>query len=274
MANRKAFTLVELLCAVAMIGVLSGLIIVGVGEARFAANKSQSASNIRQLVVANQLYAVDHGNYSPNANFRDTIHWHGKRAGGAFDGTGGYLSPYLEGGRVRVCPIFSGLLEQEEGNQFDAGTGGYGYNATYFGGRPDLWNAPVPVGASRGDYQPWWARGNLPARIADPAKTVMFTSTAIVRGGGVVETGNSVPYRHLQNGQLGERATPTCHFRFRGEAVVAWGDGHVTFESLNEAIDTGQNVYGDDNDPYQVGWFGPIEWNGHWNPSSEEGLPY
>lgn len=268
----KAFTLVELLVSLAVVGILSSLLITGVGEVRFAAQKQQSASNIRQLAAANLSYANDHGQFSPNADFRDVVHWHGKRVGGKFDGRGGYLSPYLEGGAVRVCPIFAALLEESQGSDFDIGTGGYGYNATYYGARPDQWNAKPPRGATRDSFQPWNCRGNLPSLITDPVQTVMFTSTAIVKGGGVVETGNSVPYRHLQNGQLGQQATPTCHFRFRGEALVAWGDGHVTLEKPNN--ETGSNVYGDDNAAHFVGWFGATDFNGPWNPNSRDERPY
>jgi len=271
--TRRAFTLVELLTVIAVVGILASLIIVGVGEVRFAAQKQQSASNIRQLAAANLAYAADHGNFSPNADARDIVHWHGKRVGGEFDGSGGYLSDYLEGNAVRVCPIFEGMLEDSEGQDFDLGTGGYGYNATYYGGRPDLWDMEASPDAPRGSFVPWTSRGNIPARITDPTNTVMFTSAAIVRGGGVVETGNSVPYRHLQNGSLGQRATPTCHFRFRGEALVAWGDGHVSFELPNDAS-TSQNVYGDNNAPHFVGWFGDTEWNGPWNPRSRDDVAY
>lgn len=271
--TRSAFTLIELLVCLAIIGILASLLVTGINEARFAANKNRSASNIRQLATANLTYASDHGNFSPNADFRDVTHWHGKRAFGKFDGTGGYLSPYLEGGAVRMCPVFENILAESEGADFDQGTGGYGYNATYYGARPDLSGQDAPRSRSRDNYQPWDCRGNLPARIPQPAKTVMFTSSAIVRNGGVVETGNSVPYRHVQGGKLGAKATPTCHFRFRGEALVAWGDGHVTFEPPNEAS-TEHNVYGDLNAPHYVGWFGETDWNGPWNPRSGEGLPY
>ncbi|MBC2594172.1 type II secretion system protein [Ruficoccus amylovorans] len=273
MMKRKAFTLIELLSVIAVLAILLSIIMSAVGNIRFLAEKNQSASNIRELATANLIYAQDHGHFSPPSNLTDTIWWHGKRQGGDFDGTGGYLSDYLEGGAVRICPIFKRLLAENEGVQFDRGTGGYGYNTTYYA-RPDMMLEPIPSGATRGSYQPWWARGNLPVNITAPSRTVMFTSTAIVRMGGIVETGNSVPYRHLQNGQLGERSTPTCHFRFRGEAVVAWGDGHVTFEKRNTRIDTSQNVYGDNNSPYQVGFFGSVEWNGFWNPRAQEQLPY
>ncbi|WP_309379925.1 type II secretion system protein [Cerasicoccus frondis] len=266
--RQPAFTLIELLTSVAVIGILSGLVAMAVGEARFAAQKTESASNIRELASANLLYANDNGSFAPNADFRDVVHWHGKRYGSKFDGTDGYLSPYLDGGQVRICPVFADILEASAGDHFDEGTGGYGYNATYYGARADLWNAPVAVGASRDDYIPWYCRGNLPSRIENATNTVMFTSTAIVKGGGVVETGNAVPYRHLQNGNLGEIATPTCHFRFRGQAIVAWGDGHVTFEEQND-VSTEHNVYSDDNSPHSVGWFGDIDWNGPWNPNSD-----
>ncbi|WP_309400324.1 type II secretion system protein [Cerasicoccus maritimus] len=268
----RAFTLVELLTVIAIVGILSSILIVAVGEVRFTAQKSQSASNIRQLANANLLYANDHGEFAPNADYRDITHWHGKRKYGKFDGTGGYLSDYLDGGQVRICPVFKDLMEASTGSEFDSGTGGYGYNATYYGARQDLWNVS---GSSfvNGVYQPWFCRGNLPARIEDAANTVMFTSTAIVKGGGIVETGNSVPYRTISNGKLAGQMTPTCHFRFRGQAVVAWGDGHVTFEEPNDAS-TDHNAYGDDNDAHSVGWFGDTKLNGPWNPRSGMGLPY
>lgn len=273
MPRSRGFTLIELLVVLVVLAILGSLVIGALGEVRFAADKNRSASNIRQLTLANLAYANDHGHFSPNADFRDVVHWHGKRFSGEFDGTGGYLSPYLEGGAVRVCPVFADILEGSEGQDFDQGTGGYGYNATYYGARPDLWDSKPAPGAKRGSFVPWNCRGNLPARIPAPATTVMFTSSAIARGGGVVETGNSAPYRHLQNGQLGQQATPTCHFRFRGEALVAWGDGHVTFETPNEASND-HNVYGDNNDAHFLGWFGDTDWNGPWNPRSSDDVAY
>ncbi|MGZ0654467.1 type II secretion system protein [Coraliomargarita sp. W4R72] len=268
--RNRAFTLIELLTAVAVIAVLASILIPAVVGVRFHAWEVQSASNIRQLALANQTYAAEHGHYAPGMNLHDSIHWHGARVGGTFQGTGGYLSDYLEGGQVRMCPVLENWVEAEPGTAFDEGTGGYGYNGTYIGGRPQMSTQVLQRGS---DTQPWWATGNLVTQVPNLSKTVMFTSTAIVRGQGIVETGFTQPYRHLQAGQLGETATATVHFRFKGRAVVAWADAHVSFEVPNDAS-TDWNVYGDDNGMFSVGWFGPTDWNGYWNPKYEYQVPY
>lgn len=270
----KGFSLVELLVALALIAIFTAIVVTVVKEVRYHARKTESTSNIRQLVIANHLYASDHGNFAPWSNTSDNIHWHGERKSGEFVGTGGYLSPYLDDGKVRMCPVLEEFIDMEEGDPFDEGTGGYGYNATYIGGYPPLMDQAPAAGASRDSVRPWWSYGAPVSYVMDPAELVMFTSSAIVRGGGIVETGNSVPYRHLSSGGgFGELSTPTVHFRFRGLALVAWADGHITFEAPNEAS-TSQNVYGDENSPYLVGWFGPIEWNGYWNPRFRMQTPY
>lgn len=273
MKNRNAFTLIELLAVIAIIGLLAGLLIPLVNNVRDKALEIKSASNLRQLATANLAYLADHGTFAPNADRYDRTHWHGRRNGGTFDGSGGYLSPYLDEGGVRMCPVLEDWLDDSEGASFDEGTGGYGYNATYIGGRPDRINYRYPRGTPRNEMKRWIEMGNIPGNVPNPSQTVMFTSTAIVRGGGIVETGNSVPYRHLSRSGLGQHATPTVHFRFNGRAAVAWADGHVTFEEPNNASND-HNVYGGDNDEFNLGWFGPTEWNGYWNPRYEQQVPY
>lgn len=271
-ANRYGFSLVESLMAIAVIGVLGGIMLSAVTAIRSQARETQSASNIRQLAVANMAYAAEHGRYAPWSDLDDATHWHGARVGADFTGTGGFLSPYLEGGAVRFCPVLDSILDERSGAAFDEGTGGYGYNATYIGGDPALMDRQPPPGAKRGDIRPWWTVGRRPSAIVDPSRAVMFTSTAIARGGGLVETGNSVPYRNLGPGGLGGTNTATTHFRFNGRALVAWADGHVTFEEPNDT--SAANVYGEDSAAYGTGWFGPTAWNGFWNPRSREGVAY
>ena len=62
--RRSAFTLIELLSVIAIIGVLASVIIPTVGKVRQTARNAQCVSNLRQWSQAVLLYANDHkGNY-------------------------------------------------------------------------------------------------------------------------------------------------------------------------------------------------------------------
>lgn len=274
--KRRAFTLIELLTVIAIIAVLAAILIPAVGRVREAAWTSESASNIRQLTTANLACVADTGHYVQAMSADNRTHWYGRKNGSGYDAAGGFLSPYLDHGMVRRCPVFDHILGDRlnEDAQFNAGAGGYGYNAVYLGGSPHL-SAQSSGGnrsARRGSSQPWWAIPNTPANVPDPTKTVMFTSTAITNGKGVVEYGFSEPPQSIFSGQLGGSMTPSVHFRFRGEALVAWADGHVTFEQPGNGGD--HNVWGADNETESLGWFGPMEYNGYWNPRSRDQRPY
>lgn len=60
LAQPKAFTLVELLTVIAIIGILAAIIIPTVGKVRAAARSAQCLSNLRELGVGFKLFAEDH----------------------------------------------------------------------------------------------------------------------------------------------------------------------------------------------------------------------
>ncbi|AHF90833.1 N-terminal cleavage protein [Opitutaceae bacterium TAV5] len=64
-----AFTLVELLTVIAIIGILAAIIIPTVGKVRDAARSAQCVSNLRQLGVCAQLYTEDNKGYAPDKRF-------------------------------------------------------------------------------------------------------------------------------------------------------------------------------------------------------------
>lgn len=64
-ARRRAFTLIELLTVIAIIGILAAIIIPTVSRVRATAAKADCASNIRQIGVALLLYAQDNKNTLP-----------------------------------------------------------------------------------------------------------------------------------------------------------------------------------------------------------------
>ena len=253
-----AFTLIELLVVVAILALLVSLTVAGVARALDKAYATQSASNLRQLVQANLAYAVDHGHFAPVDNRQNDLRWcGGKTAGGVFDPARGYLADYLgPGRRVTACPQFTRLLDGP--GSFELGTGGYGYNDTYIGGRPG------------GAYAPNGERiSATPAMVPRPDKTVMFTTSAYATG----DTVQEYPFSHPPFWDFGEgpnewgmRPSPSVHFRFNGRALVAWCDGHVSREAM-DSRDVGFNPHGGDAGAHNLGWFGPDEENGYWNPN-------
>ncbi|MBC8010666.1 MAG: prepilin-type N-terminal cleavage/methylation domain-containing protein [Burkholderiales bacterium] len=70
---QRAFTLIELLTVIAIIGILAAIIIPTVGRVRESARNSTALSNLRQIGLTNQLYAQDNKGLSvpgkgPNPN--------------------------------------------------------------------------------------------------------------------------------------------------------------------------------------------------------------
>lgn len=255
-----AFTLVEILVVVAILGILATLVLTGVGKAIRSGQAAQSSNNLRHLTLANLNYAAEHGTFSPAADLQNMKRWHGARKDGSgpFEATQGYLSPYLgREARVIPCPVLTRMLK-EAGQSFEEGSGGYGYNSTYLGGMRDFQLdeegvfIPAPV-----------------TRLRRAAETVMFATTAYAREDGVQEYPFAEPpYWDFGSGPSGFRPSPTVHFRFDGQAIVGWCDGHISFVQREER-EQGTNPHGGDAEEQALGWFGPDQENGYWNPERE-----
>ena len=65
--KEKGFTLIELLVVVAIIGTLSGLVLVAMGGARKKARDSVRQSDMRQVVSGQEMYYGDHEYYLQHA---------------------------------------------------------------------------------------------------------------------------------------------------------------------------------------------------------------
>lgn len=252
MRNRSikhGFTLVELLVVIAILIVLASLIFPALRVVRESARVAQSTSNLRQLVLANLTFEVEHGHYAPAMDENNNVRWHGRRVhGDTFRAEGGYLTPYLGGSEgIRRCPLLDTWTLVEE-HSFEDGSGGYGYNSSYIGGRPG--NRFRPARA---------------ADISDPSGTMMFATTALARREGIQEYPFAEPpFWDFGGGPTTFRPDASVHFRARGKALVGWVDGRVTAEPPSRV--GASSVYGGDPERSLLGWFGPEERNGYWNP--------
>lgn len=268
----RGFTLVELLVVAAVVAMLMGLVLPALESSRRAARGSVCGSNIRQLAMASRAYAVDHGgHFVPAAEdifegFGGRKRWHGVRISPGvssdprenwFDPAKGPMAGYLGGdGKVKACPEFGGFVVEGAANAFEAGTGGYGYNATYIGGRNDLYGMSQEAARTT-------ARED---QVSQPSRTVLFTDAGMAQreaGRGVYVTEYSFcepPFFHLVPGPeaSGMRASPSIHFRHVGRRCsVAWVDGHV---EMMELARSGAGVYGvseEENRRLGFGWFEP-----------------
>ena len=258
-ARRAAFTLLELLVVLVIIAVLAALLVPSFRHARLHSLATRSSHNLRQLVAANLSYAADRGCYVPADDRWNNRRWHGARTTvtGRFDPAAGFLADYLGKSRsITPCPLFTEMLSGRQ--SFEDGTGGYGSNATYIGGTPEwAWN---PDGTRR---------SATPAQVPRPSSTLMFATTAFARADGLQEYPYAEPpFWDFGSGPTASRPSPSVHFRFAGKAILAWCDGHISMEERTPR-DPGENPCGGDPTAQNLGWPGPDDANGYWNPARE-----
>jgi len=220
--SRPAFTLVELLTVIAIIAVLGSLLIPVVGRIRQSAHETTCASNMRQIGIALQLHANEHGKYPSTTHTSEP------------DQSWIYtIAEYLDDvDEVRICPA-----DPRGDDRLKSKGTSYILNSFVFVQERDPFGSPIGKPKNR------------PALIPNPAQTILAFNISDQLEVGTENdhthssswTGWSAMLRDIQPNRHGGRTgDPTS-----GAANYLYADGHV--ESIpaidvKAKIDAGENI--------------------------------
>ncbi len=230
----NAFTLIELLVVVGIIGLLVALLLPSLVAARESAKSIKCLSNLRQMTIAAQEYAILYnGSYPPAIG------------PGYSDGTLGYAyqwdftivtllaPPYTQTARpgllwsgqsimeVQQCPSFDGKSMSAGAEKFT----GYNYNTSYIG------------------------RGKVGTLFDPPAKVnqVRCPSATVLFGDGQYAAGaNKYMRSPVASTFISDGVVPTTSgtqgFRHRKKTNASFADGHAESIAWRDALTAGQGV--------------------------------
>lgn len=260
--NRTAFTLVELLVVISIIGLLMAILIPALAAAKSETRSLVCKHNIRQLLIASISYADENNGFYVAAasdmwdQFGGKHRWHGVRNSPdePFEPNKGPMVSYLADGKVKECPAKVKYIKGQIWNEsFEKGCGGYGYNMAYLGSR--LWR-PNSDNSPDGWKRPYAETTHI-LEVKKPGETLMFADTAYDQKNNLIEYSFAEPPHFVMYGRVsGKYAKPSIHFRHREQANIGWVDGSVDSRKIAKFDEKVQSVTSYN---LKLSWFEPLD---------------
>jgi len=207
-----AFSLIELLVIVAVIGILAGLLLPALSRTKESARQAICVNNLRQLGLAAQLYWDDHQGrtfrYRTGSDANGDTYWFGWIERGPegqrkFDRTPGALWPYLGGRGVELCPALDYKMAEFKLKAVGAAYG-YGYN----------------IHLSTPSTQPAF-------KISDAHTPALLAFLADAGQVNTFQPPASPDHPMLEEFYYISTNEPTTHFRHSGKADAVFADAHI-----------------------------------------------
>ena len=236
-----AFTLIELLTVIAVLGIIVAIVVPVIGSVRENANRTASASNLRQWTGALLLFANDNRKRIPYEGSRDQPSWGVTRAASEENSWFNVLPPFagekpldeLQSASDRRMMIRKGSLHYSPGARIDERENrrrpffSYMMNSQLYS---DEGNAPSNSGSDL-------IRLSL---IPEPSRTIFITETRVSVDDGAPNEGDDDRVARAKG------RNNSISFRYGNRTNVAFLDGHV------ETVDS-ERLYDGGRDPAAPG---------------------
>lgn len=255
-----AFTLIELIVVISIIGLLMGILLPALNAARNTARSAVCKSNLRQLGFALKIYAAKHNGYMiPNYEPANETYWWGRKLTSGIDHEKGFMWPCLRSelkkNSVFECPsqkYGTYRLQGKPPSEPDDPkwiTSTYGYNGYYLSPPKSPW--------PNIRHRPWQKEET----IRTPSNVLAFADTMLSRtnNGQFLENNAMVdpPQLLSSNGTRWEpNPYPTTSFRHNDKTNIVFVDGHCSSSRIQQGqyTDTEAKIGSlvQSNDPYYV----------------------
>ena len=218
--RKNAFTLVEILVTTSIIAMLLSVMMPSLSTARKQAHGIVCMNNIKQMLIAANVYANNYDNFFPPAYVRTKIDGIGKTDCWDFMASNnGIVKPGIlwqsQGNdKIQQCPSYKGTANWA--NKYT----GYNYNSSYIGGTFKI--AVMGTAVVARDAVPSAKLNSL----RKPAATAIFGDGRFSGGANKFMRAPFAGTIDIADGFSGSYGG-TQDYRHLGKTSVGFGDGHV-----------------------------------------------